>query len=169
MMKFVNFFTKGRFLTGICVVVSNKSTLEILMIMLYFPYGLSNSCIQFYQKNNNSKKKHFFPIPVLSFSILSLLFHISFIYPVPLPPLFSIFPRSFLSFRPIPVFSLLVPTSKSSHHFSLFCTLSPQVLRNFLYHTFLILPVVSGFFDSLPCVLLVPVNQLYIHPSSFCS
>jgi hypothetical protein len=63
---------------------------------------------------------------------------------------------------PIPTFSLLVPTSKSRHHFSFSCTLSPQVL-----------PVVSGFFDSFPSFLLVcgfvSFTQLYIHPSSFCS
>jgi hypothetical protein len=41
---------------------------------------------------------------------------------------------SFLLFPPIPVFSLLVPTSKSRHYFSLSCTVSPQVLRNFLSH-----------------------------------
>jgi hypothetical protein len=97
MMKFVNFFTKGRFLTGICVVVSNKSTLEILMIMLYFPYGLSNSCIQFYQKNNNSKKNNiFFLSPSFLFpfctsfstSLSSILspFHL---YSVFFPDLFS--------------------------------------------------------------------------------
>jgi hypothetical protein len=80
---------------------------------------------------------------------------------------------SFLSFHPTPVFSFLVPTSKSRHHFSFFCTLSPQVLWNFLCHTPLILPVVSGFFDSFPSFLLacvfVPFTQLYIHPASFCS
>jgi hypothetical protein len=48
-------------------------------------------------KNNNSKKKHFsFYSPPLSFSILSLLFRISFIRPISLPSSFSIFPRSFL-------------------------------------------------------------------------
>jgi hypothetical protein len=41
---------------------------------------------------------------------------------------------SFLSFHTLPVFPLLVPTSKSRHLFSFFCTLSPQVLRNFLCH-----------------------------------
>jgi hypothetical protein len=80
---------------------------------------------------------------------------------------------SFLFFRPIAVFSLLVSTSKARHHFSLFCTLSRQVFLNFLCHTPLILPVVSGFFDSFPSFLLVcvfaPFTQLYIHPSSFCS
>jgi hypothetical protein len=87
--------------------------------------------------------------------------------------------RSFLSFHPIPVFSLLVPTSESRHHFSLSCTLSPQVLLNFLCHTLLIdtpsciLYLESRFFDSLPYFLLVdvfiPFTQLYIHSSSFCS
>jgi hypothetical protein len=78
---------------------------------------------------------------------------------------------SFLSFHPVPVLSLLVPTSKSRHNFSFFCTLSPQLLRNFLCYTPLIFPVVSGFFDSFPSFLFVcvfvPFTQLYIHPSSF--
>jgi hypothetical protein len=78
---------------------------------------------------------------------------------------------SFLSFPPIPIFSLLVPTSKSRHHFSFSCTLSLQILRNFLCYTPLILPVVSGFFDSYPSFLLVcvfvPFTQLYIHQSPF--
>jgi hypothetical protein len=68
---------------------------------------------------------------------------------------------SFLFFHPIPVFSLLVPTFKSRHHFSFFCIFPP------------IFAVVSGFFDSFPSVLLVcvfiPFTQLYIHASSFCS
>jgi hypothetical protein len=44
------------------------------------------------------KKNHFsfYPQP-LSFSILSLLFHISFIHPISLPSSLSISPRSFLS------------------------------------------------------------------------
>jgi hypothetical protein len=78
---------------------------------------------------------------------------------------------SFLSFRPIPALSLHLPTSKSGQNFSLSYTFSPQVLRNFLCHTPLILPVVSGFFDSFPSFLLVymfvPFTQLYIHPFSF--
>jgi hypothetical protein len=87
--------------------------------------------------------------PPLSFSIISLLFHISFIHVISLPFSFSISPRSFpslslillhpfhmcsilslsffiahsapsfLSFQPIPVFSLLVPTSKSRHLFGI--------------------------------------------------
>jgi hypothetical protein len=80
---------------------------------------------------------------------------------------------SFLSFYPAPVFSLLVPTSRSHYNFSFFCILSPQILRNFLCHPSLILLVVSGFFDSFPSFLLVcvfvPFSQLYIPPSSFCS
>jgi hypothetical protein len=71
---------------------------------------------------------------------------------------------SFLSFHPVPVFSLLV-------HFAFSCTFSPQVLRNFLCHTPLTLPVVSGFFNSFSSFLLVcgfvPFTQLYMHPSSF--
>jgi hypothetical protein len=119
--------------------------------------------------------------PSFSFSILSLLFHISFIHLISLPSSFSIslcsflshfatsIPHvlnclsflispstpSFLSFHPIPVFSLLVPTFKSRHHFSFSCTLSPQELRNFLCHTSH--TVVSGFFDSFFSFLLVCV------------
>jgi hypothetical protein len=51
---------------------------------------------------------------------------------------------SFLPFRPIPVFSLLVPTSESRHHFSLSCTLSSQILRNFLCF--------SSLFLACPCL-----------------
>jgi hypothetical protein len=79
---------------------------------------------------------------------------------------------SFLSFHPIPFFSILVHTSKSRHHFSFSFTVSPQVLRNYLCHTLLILPVVSAFFDSLSSFLLVcvfvPFTQLYIYSSPFC-
>jgi hypothetical protein len=70
----------------------------------------------------------------------------------------------------IPLFSLLVSISKSRHHFSFSCTLSPQ---EFLCHTPLIFSVVSGFFDSFPSFLLVcvfvPFTLLCIHPFSFCS
>jgi hypothetical protein len=60
--------------------------------------------------------------------------------------------------RTLPVFPLLVPTSKSRHPFSFFCTLSPQVLRNFLCHNLsafllyldsLILSLLSCLFMSL--------------------
>jgi hypothetical protein len=52
----------------------------------------------------------------------------------------------FLSFHPIPVFSLLVPTSKSRHYFSFFA-LS------------LILPVISWFFDFfLACLCFCPFH-----------
>jgi hypothetical protein len=64
---------------------------------------------------------------------------------------------TFFALFPIPVFSLLVPTTKSRHHFSFFYTLSFQVLRNFLSCTPLTFPVVSGFFDSFPSFLLVCV------------
>jgi hypothetical protein len=160
--------------------------------MFYLPYRLSDSCLQFYLKNNNPKKP-------LYFSILSLLFHISFIHPISLPSSFGISPRSFLclshfatfiphvfnclslliahsapsflSFRPLPDFSLLVPTSTLTINFFFHLhSLSPSIPE--FPHTPLILPVVSGFFDSRPsffiiCVF-VPFTQLYIHPSSFC-
>jgi hypothetical protein len=167
--------------------------------MFYLPSGLSDSCLQFSKnKGENSQKNYFsFYPPPPCFSILSLLFHISFIHPVSLPSSFHISPRSFLSFSrislnpfhimlncfflhiahsapsflffcPIPIFSLLVPTSISCHHFSFFCTLSSQVLRNFLCHTPLILPVVSGFFDFLLSFLLVCIFVTFTQPSSFC-
>jgi hypothetical protein len=133
---------------------------------------------------------HFFPIPhpflFLPFPPLPYLFHPSYLpsvfiqyfllHPFPGAQL-SLSSHStfctFFSFRPIPVFSLLVPTSKSRHNFSFFCTLSSQLLGNFFCHTPLILLVVSGFFDSLPSFLLVcvfvPFTRLYIHPSFFWS
>jgi hypothetical protein len=150
-----------------------------------------------YKHKNTIPKMNIFSYPQpLSFSILSVLFHISFIISLPSP--FSISPRSFLSlslislhlaqlslsshitfctsflfYHSISVFSLLVPTSKSRLHFTFFCTLSLQVLRNFLCYILLILPVVSGFSDSFLSFLLVcdfvTITQLYILPSSFCS
>jgi hypothetical protein len=67
---------------------------------------------------------------------------------------------SFLSFRPIPAFSLLVPTSKSRHHFSFFCTVSSQVLRNFLCYTpSLILSLLS----CLPVPLSLSISSTFIH------
>jgi hypothetical protein len=83
----------------------------------------------------------FFLFSPLFFSIVSLLFHISFIHPIPFSsaqyfsPFFSL-PLSLISPHPlhmcsiaslssfiplfpsIPVFILLVPTSESRHHFS---------------------------------------------------
>jgi hypothetical protein len=110
---------------------------------------------------------------------------INFFLPIPHPFLFLSFPSSSISLSSllsifhilhlfpllpsIPVFFLLVLTSKSRHHSSFFCTLSPQVLRNFFCHTSIILPVVFEFFDSFASFLFVPFTQLYIHPSSFCS
>jgi hypothetical protein len=133
---------------------------------------------------------HFFYPPPLSFStlpsssislssILSLfrLHSVLFSYINSTCAQLSLSPHrafcTFFSFRPIPDFSLLVPTSKSRHNFSFFCTLSSQLLGNFFCHTPLILLVVSGFFDSLPSFLLVcvfvPFTRLYIHPSFFWS
>jgi hypothetical protein len=128
----------------------------------------------------------------LSFSILSLFFYISFVHLISLPSSFTISPHSFLSlshfatsispvlnclflfiahaapcflsFHPILVFYLLVFTSKSRHNLSFFCNLSPQVLRNFLCHTPLILPIVPGFFDSFPSLSfsLSSTNNLFL-------
>jgi hypothetical protein len=123
------------------------------------------------KKNKNPKKKFcLFPTPFLfpSVPLFSYLFHPSHLPSVFIQyfsPLFLSFSfryihstcaqlslslllahsaPSFLSFRPIPVFSLLVFTSKSRHHFSFFCTVSPQVLRNFLCYTpYLILSLLS--------------------------
>jgi hypothetical protein len=66
------------------------------------------------------------------------------------------------NFHPIPVFSLLVPTSKSRHHFSFSCTL--ESMYSSIIH--LSYSFVFRFFDSLPSSLLVCVI-LYIRPSSF--
>jgi hypothetical protein len=114
---------------------------------------------------------HLFPslfFPPSSISLSSILspfrLHSVFLH-VPLSSPF------FLSFHPIPVFSLLVPTSR--HHFPFSYTISSQILRNFLCHTPLTHLVLPRFFDSLPSSLLVgnfvPFTQLYIHPFSFCS
>jgi hypothetical protein len=79
--------------------------------------------------------------------------------------------HSFLLLHPVPVLCLLVPTSKSRHHFPFFRALSPQIHRNILCHAPLILPVVPRFSDSLPSLLLVrisvPLAQLRTHPYSF--
>jgi hypothetical protein len=74
-------------------------------------------------------------------------------------------PTSFLSFH---AFSLLVPTSKCRHHSSFFCTLFPQVLRNFLCHTFLLYLDFLFFPFFLACLCLYPFHSaLYMHPSFF--
>jgi hypothetical protein len=67
---------------------------------------------------------------------------------------------SFLSFHPIAVFSLLVPTSKFSHPF--FCLFHSLSLSGISLDS-LILSLLSCLF------VFVPFTQLYIHPSSFCS
>jgi hypothetical protein len=76
---------------------------------------------------------------------------------------------SFLSFRPIPVFSLLVLTFKSLIFF-LEQPLSPGT-PEFLSHTPRTLPVVSGFFHSLHSFLLVcvfvPFTQVHFLSSIF--
>jgi hypothetical protein len=112
--------------------------------MLYLPYGLSDSCFQFYLKIKITilnETFFFVPHPFLfpfcpSFSIsLSSIVSIfrlrSVFLPVPFSPSLSFHyihstsaqlslflltahsTPSFLSFHPIPVFSILVPISKS--------------------------------------------------------
>jgi hypothetical protein len=119
------------------------------------------------------KNKIFISIP---HPFLFLFFSSSYIHLISLPSSFSVPLRSFLSPSLISLhllsrlpsntcFPLLVSTSRSRHYFSFFCTLSPQVLQNFLCHTPLILPVVSGFFDYFPSFLLfcifIPSTQLH--------
>jgi hypothetical protein len=172
--------------------------------MLYLPYGLSDSCLQYKHKNNNSKNikvtflflspAHFFIF--YSFPPLPYLFHPTYLPSVfahyfspvlslPLSHFVASAPHvldrltllsahsapSLLLFRPIPVLSLFVPASKPRHHFPLFRALSPQVHRYILCHASLILPVVLGFSDSLPSLLLVrvfvPLAHLRAHPFSF--
>jgi hypothetical protein len=133
--------------------------------MLYFALRAFGFLIT----NINIKITIYYSPPLLSFSILSLLFHFSFIHlPAVFAPYFSPFPSlplfsfrrmcsifslssrhllhllSLFSFRPIPVLSLLVPTSASRHHFSLLHTLSP-------------LPIVIRFAYSLSSLLLICV------------
>jgi hypothetical protein len=130
-------------------------------------------CKNFTPQGNHKKNYIFISVPTpfffYSFPPLPYLFYPSYLSCV----FIQYFSLSLLFFHPIRVFSLLVPTSKSRDHFSFFCPLSPQVFRNFLCHTPLILPVVSGCFNSFPSFLLfcifVPFTQLYIHPSAFCS
>jgi hypothetical protein len=130
-------------------------------------------CKNFTPQGNHKKNYIFISVPTpfffYSFPPLPYLF-----YPSYLSCVFIQYFSLSLYFSSIQyVFSLLVPTSKSRDHFSFFCPLSPQVFRNFLCHTPLILPLVSGCFDSFPSFLLfcifVSFTQLYIHPSAFCS
>jgi hypothetical protein len=124
-----------------------------------------------------------FPSSCISLSSILSPFHLHSIFlPVPFPLSLSHFATSIphvldclslLKAHSTPsflsVFSLLVSTSESRHHFSFSCTFSP------MYSGFssFILRVVSEFLDSLPSFLLVCVfvhfTQLYIHPSFFCS
>jgi hypothetical protein len=67
---------------------------------------------------------------------------------------------SLLSFRPIPVLSLLVPAFKSCHHFPLFRALSPQVHRNILCHAFLI---ILSLLSCLSVSLSLSLSSAHIH------
>jgi hypothetical protein len=82
----------------------------------------------------------------------------------PFPPS-SISPSPPFAFRPS-VQYLLVPTSKSRHHFFLSCTLSSQILRNssaiHLSYSFYLDSLILS--HSLPSPCLCP-----FHSSSFCS
>jgi hypothetical protein len=124
--------------------------------------------------------------PPFSFSIISLLFHISFIHLISLPSSFSISPRSLLSLSLIslhPFHMLNCLIAHSTPSFLSFDPIHQNLAIIFLSFTHslprysgissVILPVVSGFFDSFPSFLLVCVfvlfTHFYIHPSSFCS
>jgi hypothetical protein len=88
--------------------------------MLYLPYGKIIS-------------KNTFPFcpPLLSFFILSPLFHISFIHPISIPPVpFS----PFLSFHHI--HSTCVQLSLSPHTCSTFCTFFPLLPSNNCFPSF---------------------------------
>jgi hypothetical protein len=111
-----------RYIHSTCSIVS----LSLSSFCTFFPLLPSNACVLSPQKNLSNSN-----LSALSFSILSFLFHISFIHPISLPSSFRIsllsFPspvsfrfihstcarlsfsphRSFLSFHPVPVFSLL--------------------------------------------------------------
>jgi hypothetical protein len=140
-------------------------------------------------KNNNSKNLTFFP--VLSISILSLLFHIFFIHFISLPSSFSISPRSsrsflyihstllnclsfliahsapsFLSFHPLLVFSFLVPTSS---FFFLLHSLSPGTAEFPLAdtsHTFCYIWILGFFPFFLACLCSCPFHSA-LHSSIF--
>jgi hypothetical protein len=131
------------------------------------------------------KKKHFpfYPHPFLfllchSCSIISLSYilspfrlhsvflPISFSLSLSFRRIYSTYARS--SFSPYSTFCtfllhlppntcFLSPTSEFRHNFSFSSILHSQAFRNFLCRTPLTLPVVSGFFDSLPSFLLVRV------------
>jgi hypothetical protein len=99
------------------------------------------------------------PVFILCFSpsLSLLLFHFPHVLTC-LSRLIAHSTPSFLSFHIITFFSLLVPTSKSRHHFSFFCTFSLHVLRNLLCHT--------PFF--LACLCLCPFRSA-LHSSIFLS
>jgi hypothetical protein len=165
--------------------------------MLYLPYGLSDSCLQIYLKIKITiQKKMFLSIPhpflfsfcpSFSISLSSIIspFRLHSVFFPSLSHFATSIPHvlnclslliahsapSFLSFRPVPVFSFLVPTSKSRHHFSFFSTLSPQVLRNFLchihtFHTSCCIWIFLFFSFFLACLCLCPFHSA-LHLSIF--
>jgi hypothetical protein len=118
---------------------------------------------------------HIYILPVYSFSFSLLCFFLLsptsfFFYPsvlfhlISLLSSFCISSRSFLSLSPHSTFCTFFPLLPSNT-----CFLSPRsfslsskVLRNFLCHTPLKLPLVSGFFDSFPSFLLVCVFIIHL-------
>jgi hypothetical protein len=142
----------------------------IILYALFCPTAFGFLIIFFFKHKIPIPKKHILiPIshsfPLCSFPPLPYLFHLSYLFLISLHlfhmcsivSLLIAHPASsFLSFHPIPVFSLLIPTSESCYHFPFFCTLSPQVLC----HTFCYIWILWFF------PFFVPFNQFYVPPSS---
>jgi hypothetical protein len=144
-------------------------------------------------KNNNSKKNFFFlspthfffhsvpPVPYLFYSsyfpsvfiqYFSPLSHFATSIPHVLNCLSLLIAHSapcFLSFRLIPVFSLLVRTTKSRHHFSLFCTLSlsrPSEISSVIHLSYSLLYLDSLILSILSCFsvsLSLSLSSTFIH------
>jgi hypothetical protein len=167
----------------------HSGRINYIIINAFLPLGFRISDYKY----KNNKKLNFFLSPTLFFLYpfppLTYLFHPSYLpsififLDVPFSPslsfryihiphelncLFLLIAHSapFLSFYPIPIFSLLVPTSKSRHHFSFFCSLSPQVPPQFplLYtsHSFCCTWILS-FLSFLSVSLSVSLSSTYIH------
>jgi hypothetical protein len=106
--------------------------------MLYFALR----AFGFLVTNINIKITIYCSPSLLSFSILSLLFlilsSISLSSLLHISPLLSFYPcLSLFSFLPVPVLSLLVPTSATRYHFPLSHTLSPLLSSHLLLVHFL--------------------------------
>jgi hypothetical protein len=140
---------------------------KLICFVLYLPSVLSILITN----KNTTPKINIFPIshPFLFLSLPFSSIFIPFISPflsLPLSDLATSIPHvlHYLSLliahstpSSSPPIQYLFSLSFFPHHFSFFCPLSPQVLRNLLCHTPLILAVVFGFFDSFPSFLSVCV------------